>query len=325
MSAEQRQHDRFLALGPAHSVAVEACAGSGKTWLLSSRLLRLLALAGVKPGEILAITYTRKAAREIEERLRGLLAELASAPDEHAIGILVERGLSRDDAQAALPRARGLFEMLLQAEPAITITTFHGWFARLLSGAPLDSGLAGRSLDEAAGSLLDEAWAALASDCARAPDGDIARALLWLYAQIGGAMTRKLLRAFVERRAEWRVWHGEQGGVDSVLAGLDAQFDVGGDPFAEVFSHLRVIELEEFARLLGLNTATDQALANALAQAVVEARARLDLPESGSCVHDNVFEKLCVLHFSRKSTARANANPARSKSSVSVQAAMSAS
>ncbi len=189
-----------------------------------------------------------------------------------------------------LPRARGLFEMLLHAEPAITITTFHGWFARLLSGAPLDSGLAGRTLDEAAGGLLDEAWAALAADCARAPDGDIAQALLWLYAQLGGAMTRKLLRAFVERRAEWRVWHGEQGGVESVLAGLDAQFDVAGDPFAEVFSHLRLVELEEFARLLGLNTATDQALADALAQAVVEARARLDLPESGSCGHDNVFE-----------------------------------
>ena len=56
------------ALDPAHSVVVEACAGSGKTWLLASRIVRLL-LAGVAPGEILAITFTRKAAREIEERV----------------------------------------------------------------------------------------------------------------------------------------------------------------------------------------------------------------------------------------------------------------
>ena len=50
------------ALDPARSVVVEACAGSGKTWLLASRIVRLL-LEGTPPGEILAITVTRKAAR----------------------------------------------------------------------------------------------------------------------------------------------------------------------------------------------------------------------------------------------------------------------
>ena len=58
--------DPFVAtaLDPARSVVVEACAGSGKTWLLVSRILRIL-LDGARPGDILAITYTRKAAREI--------------------------------------------------------------------------------------------------------------------------------------------------------------------------------------------------------------------------------------------------------------------
>jgi ATP-dependent helicase/nuclease subunit A len=50
---------------------VSACAGSGKTWLLVARLVRIL-LAGAKPHEILALTFTRKAAQEMRERLYGL-------------------------------------------------------------------------------------------------------------------------------------------------------------------------------------------------------------------------------------------------------------
>ncbi len=65
------------ALDPTRSVVVEACAGSGKTWLLASRIVRLL-LGGVAPGEILAITFTRKAAREIEERVVDWLHFLAT-------------------------------------------------------------------------------------------------------------------------------------------------------------------------------------------------------------------------------------------------------
>lgn len=271
MDARRRLQERLLALSPTHSVVVEACAGSGKTWLLSSRLLRLL-LAGVKPGEILAITYTRKAAREIEARLHGLLADLAGLPQAEALAILTARGLSPAEASEALPRARGLFERVLQAQPAICITTFHGWFARLVGAAPLDSGVAGRSLDEAAGSLLDEAWAALAAACAREPLGALAQSLLWLYERSGAHATDKLMRAFVERRAEWRVWQVEQGGSVGVGEWLDLHFGAYRDPLAPLFSGPRLDELEAFARLLGQNTSADQTLANDLAAVVLSLR-----------------------------------------------------
>ena len=69
---------------PDQSVVVEACAGSGKTWLLVSRIIRLL-LAGAKPSEILAITFTRKAAQEMRGRLDQVLLQFANCPEEELI------------------------------------------------------------------------------------------------------------------------------------------------------------------------------------------------------------------------------------------------
>ena len=52
---------------------MEACAGAGKTWMLVSRILRAL-IDGAEPQEVLAITFTRKAAGEMQARLQEWLA-----------------------------------------------------------------------------------------------------------------------------------------------------------------------------------------------------------------------------------------------------------
>jgi ATP-dependent helicase/nuclease subunit A len=153
------QSNQQRACDPARSVMVSACAGSGKTWLLVARLVRIL-LAGAKPHEFLALTFTRKAAQEMRERLYGLLEEFARCDDAALIAALVERGLDDAEARAAIPQARALYETVLASPQAIVIDTFHGWFGKLLGAAPVSIGIQpGFSLREDSKRLQEECLA----------------------------------------------------------------------------------------------------------------------------------------------------------------------
>ncbi|MFL6664375.1 MAG: UvrD-helicase domain-containing protein, partial [Rhizobacter sp.] len=127
------------ACDPARSVVVEACAGAGKTWMLVSRIVRAL-LDGAAPHEILAITFTKKAAGEMRARLDEWLAAFAApdCTDDERSAQLQARGMTPAQARVAAPALAGLHEHVLRAGRMVEVRTFHAWFAQLLRAAPLE-------------------------------------------------------------------------------------------------------------------------------------------------------------------------------------------
>ena len=212
-----------IALDPTRSVVVEACAGSGKTWLLVSRIVRLL-LDGAQPSQILAITFTRKAAQEMQARLQVWLRDLAMGDDDSVRKFFAERGLDKlSDAQ--LQRARTLYSSVLLAQPGITISTFHGWFMQVMQRAPLNADvMQGMSLLERAGAEQEEAWEELLEDMRKQPDSIVARHMQWLFGECGLFNTRNLLFNFLGKRAEWWAYTSHlpspASGITSDLAAL---------------------------------------------------------------------------------------------------------
>ena len=135
-----------IACDPRRNVAVEACAGAGKTWMLVSRIVRALLegvdpLTGelrVQPHEILAITFTKRAAAEMRGRLQEWLMQFAKASPETLAKELATRGLQIGAKNADQIRALSdLYQSMLNCERQVQIRTFHSWFAALLQTAPL--------------------------------------------------------------------------------------------------------------------------------------------------------------------------------------------
>ena len=215
-----------IALDPKRSIVVEACAGSGKTWLLVSRIVRLL-LDGAQPSQVLAITFTRKAAQEMQARLQQWLRELAMGDEAAVRRFFAERGVENlTDAQ--LQRARSLYSNVLLAQPGITISTFHGWFMQVMQRAPLNADvMQGSSLLERAGSEQEEAWEELLEQMRKQPDGTEAQLMQWLFGECGLFTTRKLLFNFLAKRAEWWAYTSHlpspAGGITSDLAAVVSQ------------------------------------------------------------------------------------------------------
>jgi ATP-dependent helicase/nuclease subunit A len=173
----ETQRNQAAAADPGASVWVSANAGTGKTHVLTMRVLRLL-LAGTPPERILALTYTKAAAAEMSKRVFARLAEWVTAPESELSARLATL-LDRPATEEEIERARQLFAIAIETPGGLKVQTIHAFCERLLQRFPLEAGVPPgfailddhertRLLAEAADQTLAEAAAADATPLARA-------------------------------------------------------------------------------------------------------------------------------------------------------------
>jgi len=137
---EAAQAAQRRASDPLASAWVGASAGSGKTKVLTDRVLRLLLRPGARPERILCLTFTKAAAAEMSTRLARRLGEWAVADEAELDASLHALTGQRPDA-ALRQRARGLFARVLDLPGGMRIATIHAFCQSLLRGFPLEAGL----------------------------------------------------------------------------------------------------------------------------------------------------------------------------------------
>jgi ATP-dependent helicase/nuclease subunit A len=199
-----------IACDPRRSVAVEACAGAGKTWMLVSRILRAL-LEGAQPHEVLAITFTKKAAGEMRQRLLEWLEAFSTASPEVLAEALAQRGIGPQAASQLVEPLSKLYQQVLSTGRGVQIRTFHSWFAALLRSAPLATlaqlGLpASHELLEDDGEAIERVWRRFHTAVAARPEAraDYEASV----AAHGRSQTLKALRVALDKRVEFTLADG---------------------------------------------------------------------------------------------------------------------
>lgn len=129
---DERNRHRALELD---SFIVEAPAGAGKTELLTQRILRLLATVD-EPEEILAITFTNKAADEMRQRLQNYL-ERARRSAEDVAALAAHERVTHELARTALARDTALGWHLATQPGRLRLTTIDALCASLARQMPL--------------------------------------------------------------------------------------------------------------------------------------------------------------------------------------------
>ena len=201
------QDNQARAVAPDRTVWLSASAGTGKTQVLTARVLRLLLEPGVEPEQILCLTFTKAGAAEMATRVSDVLARWVRLGD---VELAKELGhIGAHIGPETVLRARSRFAAVLDCPGGgLRIGTIHSFAQWLLAAFPVEAGLTPgtRAMEDRDRDLL--ARAVLADMLAQAEEqGDAA--LFETLEALSLRMTQDQVEGFLMRCASARdLWFG---------------------------------------------------------------------------------------------------------------------
>ncbi len=187
------------AADPQVSAWVSAHAGSGKTYVLAQRVIRLL-LEGAPPSKILCLTFTKAAAANMAMRVFDTLASWTGLDDEALRAEIAKTGARVSD----LDQARRLFARAVETPGGLKIQTIHAFCEKILHLFPFEANVAARFevlTDEQKDELMSRAKEEILGAAMEGEDRTLQRALQVVASLTTSQTFDKLLRQALGKRA----------------------------------------------------------------------------------------------------------------------------
>ena len=238
--------DQQKAADPTASVWVSASAGSGKTKVLTDRVLNLLLLNGA-PEKLLCLTFTKTAAAEMANRINSTLKSWAIIPED-TLKESIFTLTGEEPELETIKKARQLFAKTLEAKGGMKIMTIHGFCQSILKRFPLEAGIPPyfEVIDDSQTNyILKSALDQIMSDLSLKADFSI------LSRYLNEKGLEELLKNILSNRRDlWRLKE-ENPNLESVFYKLKKKFNIY-DYNTENDVILENFTLEEFPLLMNL-------------------------------------------------------------------------
>ncbi len=234
-TAAEREATRIQrrAAEPQASVWVAASAGTGKTKVLTDRVLSLL-VAGCPPERILCLTFTKAAAAEMAIRVTKRLGAWATAETDAKLDKGIRELTGKRPGDEARARARQLFARVLDVPGGMKIQTIHSFCQSLLGRFPLEAGVVPhfdvideRTAAEMLSAAREEVLArALPSIASAGADPVLADALAEVSGWLHGEGFARLMEALAKERARLRRLIEREGGRKGLRTKVFAELGI---------------------------------------------------------------------------------------------------
>ncbi|MGB1076677.1 MAG: double-strand break repair helicase AddA, partial [Bdellovibrionales bacterium] len=197
-----------IASNPAQSVWVDASAGTGKTKILTDRVLRLLLSENDRPASpperIVCITFTKAAASEMALRITKTLSKW-SILDEQELTKALEDLIGYAPSNIQITEARTLFARVIDVPGGLKIMTIHAFCQSILQKFPLEAGLSPNFTvltEIESKDTIQKARLRILNKAKTNPDSDLGRAVQTLSIKTGEAQLLKFLESALTEKQQ---------------------------------------------------------------------------------------------------------------------------